>query len=348
MPTRKKTMQAVVVVAPGQVELREVPRSVPDAGEVLIETLAAGICATDLEMIAGWDRSIYPAIPGHEWCGRVAEIGPDVDPSWLGRPVVGDNIITCGQCSVCRQGRWNACPEAKEVGFQLPGAYGEYLVTRADHLIHLPDEQSITTAALIEPLAVAVHGMSKLNVRPGDRCVVLGDGPLGLLCLQLADLAGGRDVILVGGHERRLTVGRALGADECINYHEVGDALADAILDLHGATDHVVDATGNVRAVETAITCLGQGGRLLVMGDYRDDRAAIRVLTLVHKNLEIVGANASPGTWHRAVELAGSGQVQLGPLLTHQFSRAQFADAIELVRSKRDGVIKAAFVNQPR
>jgi len=342
-PTNK-VMQAVVVVEPRKVELREVPCPEPGPGEVLGETAAAGICATDLEMIAGWDRTGYPSIPGHEWSGRVAEVGTGVEPTWIGRPVVADNVITCGSCQACRRGQWNDCPQGKEIGFELPGAYGRFLVTRADHLIELPDTIALEHAPLIEPLAVAVHGMTKLAVRPGDRCVILGDGPIGLLCLQLACAAGGRDIIVVGGHEERLRLAATLGARHCVNYHEVGDRLARRIRDLHGGSNRVVEASGNIHAVEQAIECLGQQGCLLVLGDYRQHRAAVPMLTVLHKNLTIVGANASPGTWHRAVDLAASGLVRLAPLITHRFKRTQFHEALELVRRKQDGVIKAVFV----
>lgn len=311
---------------------------------MLIETIACGICATDLEMIAGWDRTGYPSIPGHEWSGRVAEIGPGVDDRWLGRAVVGDNVITCGHCPACRRGQWNVCPESKEIGFELPGAYAQFFATRADHLIELPAGVPVEHAPLIEPLAVAVHGMERLGVRPGHRCVVLGDGPIGLLCLQLARAAGGRDIIVVGGHAERLALATELGVANCINYHQVHGDLAKQILDLHGGSDRVVEASGSVRAVEQAIDFLGQMGCLLLLGDYRQHHAAIPMLKVLLKNLTLVGANASPGTWHRAVELAGSGQVRLGPLVTHQFGRAECAEAIELVRGKRDSVIKAVFV----
>ena len=311
----------------------------------MIETLAAGICATDLELIAGWDRTGYPSIPGHEWGGRVAEVGPGVDRRWwVGRTVVADNVITCGGCPACRRGQWNACPDSQEVGFERPGAYGEFFLTRADHLIALPPNIPIEEAPLIEPLAVALHGMDRLGVRPGHRGVVLGDGPIGLLCVQLMSAAGAQDIILVGGHPERLALGAELGAKRCVNYHHVGQDLPQQILAWHGGTDRVVEASGSVRAVEQAVEFLGQTGCLLVLGDYGKDRAAIPMLRLLHKNLTLVGANASPGTWHRAVELAAAGMVRLGPMITHRFDRGQFDRAIDLVRRKQDGVVKAVFV----
>jgi L-iditol 2-dehydrogenase len=338
-------MHAVVVVEPGKVELREVPRPVPASGEVLIQTLAAGVCATDLEMIGGWDRTGYPSIPGHEWSGRVAQVGPGVDERWLGRRVVADNVITCGHCPACRGGRWNACPSGREIGFELPGAYGEFFVTRADHLIDLPANLPAEQAALIEPLAVAIHGVDRLAVRPGHRCVVFGDGPIGLLCVQLLKAAGARDILLVGGHDDRLRAAVELGAAQAINYHQIGKDLVKRILLLHDGTDRVVEASGSVLAVEQAIDVLGQSGVLLVLGDYRQHRAAIPMLRVLHRNLTVVGANASPGTWHRAVDLAGSGLVRLGPMVTHRFSRRHFAEALEQVRGKTEGLIKAVFVD---
>jgi threonine dehydrogenase-like Zn-dependent dehydrogenase len=160
-------MRAIVNTGPNRLEMLELPLPEPGPGQVRIRTGAVGICATDLAMIAGWERTGFPAIPGHEWAGTVDAVGPGGNRSLIGRRCVAENVLSDG----------------KEVGFEHPGGYGEYFLTEEAKLQVLPDDFPFTTAALIEPLAVAVHGKHRLRADAADPILILGDGPVGLLML---------------------------------------------------------------------------------------------------------------------------------------------------------------------
>src|SRR5512140_1427907 len=152
-------MKALVNTGPGCLELRDWPTPEPGAGQVRIRTAGVGICATDLIMIAGWERTGHPAIPGHEWAGVVDAAGPGVNRKLVGRHCVAENVLSDGG----------------EVGFEHPGGYGEYLVTEARNVQPLPDDFPLPVAALIEPLAVAVRAFRRMRVEDPSAALVFGD-----------------------------------------------------------------------------------------------------------------------------------------------------------------------------
>ena len=143
-----RTMKAIVNTGPGQLAWQDRTMPVPTAGQVRIRTSACGICATDLEMIKGWDRTGFPAIPGHEWSGVVDVVGPGVEASLVGRPCVAENVLADGG----------------EVGFEHAGGYGQFLLTEAHNIRTLPQGFPMQEAALIEPLAVCVRAMRRLGL----------------------------------------------------------------------------------------------------------------------------------------------------------------------------------------
>ncbi len=317
-------MRAVVLSAPGRLEMRDVPTPQPGEGQVRIRTAACGICATDLEMIDGSPRVRPPAILGHEWSGVVDAAGPGADASLVGRPCVAENVLADGG----------------EVGFEHPGGYGEFLVTEARNVQVLPAGFPMPVAALVEPLAVAVRAVRRLA--PADRraAVVLGDGPIGLLVVAVLRRAGVERVLLVGGRPGRLDLARELGAAQVINYHASGD-LVEAVRRVAGAdVPSVIEASGSAAAAEAALHLAAPGGKVLVMGDYRDARAAFPWNRILHGELTLLGSNASAGAWPEAVRLATDPAFPLGRFVSARFQAARFAEAVALVRSRRDDVVK--------
>ena len=231
-------MKAIVVTAIGKVELQELPQPVPGPGQVRIRTGACGICATDLTMIHGCERSHYPAILGHEWSGIVDAVGDGVDDSLVGSHCVGENVLRDGG----------------EVGFEHPGGYGEYLVTEASNIHVLPRDFSLTTAALIEPLAVGVRGFTRLRAEDNSRALIFGDGPIGLIMLMLLKLDGFENIVLVGGRRERLRTASDMGAEQVINYHEIKGDLTKAIRDsTEGLFPNVIEASGSSAAMKASL-----------------------------------------------------------------------------------------------
>lgn len=316
-------MRAYTNVAPHVMVWRDWPLPVPGPAQVRIRTAACGICATDLEMIAGWDRTGFPSVPGHEWSGVVDAVGPGADASLVGRPCVAENVLADGG----------------EVGFEHPGGYAEYVVTEAANVLPLPEAFPLDVAALIEPLAVCVHGWHRLGICGVRRALVLGDGPIGLLMVALLRHRGFTEVGLAGGRVNRLTLGKDLGATATLNYHDVPGPFGHAILDgLGGHAPVVVEASGSAAAMATALEVAAPGARVLMLGDYGAECASFRWNTLLHRELTLVGSNASAGAWPEAVHLATVEGFPLGRLVSDRLPVEAFDKGIELARTSREAL----------
>jgi 2-desacetyl-2-hydroxyethyl bacteriochlorophyllide A dehydrogenase len=318
-------MKAIVNTAPNHLEFQQLPLPQPGPGQVRIRTAACGICATDILMIAGWERTSFPAIPGHEWSGTVDAIGEGVDESLVGRRCVAENVL----------------PSGGEVGFEHPGGYSQYFISEAANLYPLPDDFCMTTAALIEPLAVSLRGLKKLRLDDKSRALVIGDGPIGLLMVMLLQRAGIDQIIVVGGRDQRLVIAKESGASQVLNYHQIEGNLSARILQTAGKTfPLVVEASGSAAAMQASLTLTSVCGQILVLGDYGEARADFAWNHLLHRELEIIGSNASAGAWSDAVELTVEGELPLERLITHRLPAQRFAEGIELTRSRRADVVK--------
>jgi threonine dehydrogenase-like Zn-dependent dehydrogenase len=283
------------------------------------------VCATDLEMIAGWKRTGFPAIPGHEWAGRVDKPGAGVAAGLEGKPCVAENVLADGG----------------EVGFEHPGGYAPYFLTEARLLHVLPPDFPLTVAVLIEPLAVAVRGLSRLRPAAGEAVLVLGDGPIGLLTTLLLGSGGGGPVTLVGGREPRLALARAMGAAQALNYHAFPGSPVEALLRAApGGFPAVCEASGQAAAMGWALQLAARGGRILVLGDYGAGRADFPWNTLLHRELALVGSNASAEAWPGAVAAALGGTDRLERLVTHRLPADRFPEALELARARGAGAVK--------
>lgn len=315
-------MKAIVNTAPGRMEWLDVPTPQPGAGQVRIRTAACGICATDLEMIKGWGRTGFPAIPGHEWAGVVDAVGPDADKALVGRPCVADNV-------------WS---DNGEVGFEHAGGYGQYLLTEARLVQTLPDDFPLWMATLIEPLAVCLRVMRRLRLEPCRSVLVIGDGPIGLLMLLLLKKNGVQHVVVAGGRPTRLKLAKDLGATTVLNYHDSGD-----FMDRLGSLSEppfaaVIEVSGSGQAMDAAVNVAPRGCKILVVGDYGSAKASFPWNQILHRELELIGSNASAGAWPEAVRLAVSRVLPLERLISRRLSASAFEQALELTRRDRDMV----------
>ncbi len=319
-------MKAIVNTAPGQLAWQELPLPVPGPGQVRIRTAACAICATDLEMIKGWSRTACPAIPGHEWSGWVDATGPDVSSSLQGVYAVAGNVWADGG----------------EVGFEHPGGYAEYFLTEARNVYPLPADFPAAAATLIEPLAVGVRALRRLRVQGETAALICGDGPIGLLLLLLLlRQAGVKTVALAGGREERLRLAREFGAAATVNSLAAGAAAAAAISRiLPRPCPLLLEASGSAPALETVLSVAPRGARLLVLGDYGQTRAAFPWNHLLHRELELIGSNASADAWPEAVRLAPCLQAHLTRLLTHRLPAARFAEGMALLQRRDESVVK--------
>ncbi len=323
-------MKAIVNTGPDRLELQEVPTPEPGKEQVRVKVRACGICATDLCMMAGWARTGFPAIPGHEWSGIVDAVGAGVDAGLAGKPCVAENVLRDGG----------------EVGFEHSGGYGEYLITDAKNVQVLPDSLSAVEAALIEPLAVSVRALNRLTLTHKNGALIFGDGPIGMLMLMLLRRAGVYPLYLAGGRNERLSLCRELGAQGTINYHDAGKTLADTIASVTRTFSfpNLIEASGSVTAMKTAMELGAAGAKILVIGDYGTATADFPWNMLLHKELKLIGSNASAAAWPEAVAIACEPSFPLKRLVSHVLPYPQFAEGIELAKSRRGDVVKVVLL----
>jgi threonine dehydrogenase-like Zn-dependent dehydrogenase len=305
--------------------MRELPTPVPGPEQALIRTAFCSICATDLKMIAGWDRTGFPSIPGHEWSGVVESAGPGVDAGLVGRPCVAENVLSVGG----------------EIGFEHPGGYGELFLTEARNVLPLPVGIDLADAPLIEPLAVGVHALERLGrpVGADEPVLVSGDGAVGLLIVMALAAKGCRNITLVGGRAGRLAIGAEHGASRTLNYHQLTGGLADAIARAAGHRFLAVfEASGSAEAANACLELVDRLGTMVIISDYGAARTPFPWNSVRLRQVSIVGTDASAGAWPEALRLAA--RMPLARLASRRLPAARFAEGMALVKAKDPSIVK--------
>ena len=310
---------------PGNVAIAERPEPSAAPGQVVLDVAAAGICGTDLHIHDGEYAAVPPVTMGHEVAGTVAELGDGVDTSWLGARVVTETYFsTCGECNWCRTGRPNLCPERRSIGTHVDGGFAPRLLVPVTNLHRIPDRLGAHAAAMAEPLACCCHSLLDPDrVGDGDRVLVVGPGPIGLLAAQVARASGGRvHVRGTPGDAARLDVAGALG----FATSTTDDAPP-------GEFDVVVECSGNAAGMAFALETAARGGRYVQIG--LAGKPVLLPFDLVcFKELSVTSGFAStPSSWVRALELIESRQVELEPLLSDAVPLGEWARAFAATRA---------------
>ena len=344
-------MTALRTTSPGVVELVAVPRPAPGPGDVLIRVLLAGICGTDVEIADGVmtyltsGMAAYPVTLGHEWVGEVAGLGACLEHGdsgtglVIGDRVVGECSVGCAACSVCGDGAYHRCAQRTETGIlNRDGALAEFVVLPRRAVHRIGAAVAPRAAALVEPTAVALNCARLGGVGPGSRVAVVGDGPVGLLMLLVAQALGAKGVVIAGADTARLALALRLGASAAIDVGAAGDvaaAIAAACADGR-SPDVVLEASGSAAGVEAAVAAAAPGATVVLAGlcGAGARRPALDSDRVVVSDLTLRGALGSPGRWAEAVALIESGRVDAAALVSHEPPLAEYARAFDLVRSR--------------
>ncbi len=343
------TMKALVVLEPNRLEIREVPVPSPGPNEVLARVRAVSICGTDAHLIRGdypgfWPPA-FPFIPGHEWAGEIAALGPGADLyGWkLGDRVAGTSHDACGVCRECVEGRYNLCENYgrpglhKQYGHSVQGADAEYVVQGVKTIFALPDALTFEDGALVDPASIALHVANRGNVTPGDTVAITGAGAIGLLAGDAARIRGAGRVIVVGrGH--RLAKAAAMG------FETVNTAAGDPVGAVRAMTggfgvDVVLECAGVPATVEWALEMLRRGGRCAAVG-IPTVGVEIAMQRLVLDELELVGSRASAGEMRRVIPHVEQGRMRVREMVTHRFPLADYEQALATFNDRASGAIK--------
>jgi L-iditol 2-dehydrogenase len=332
------TRPGLVIAEPGSMSLQDIAEAAAGPGEVAIRPAYVGICGTDLELLAGdvdpgYVR--YPLVPGHEWSGIVEAAGPGVAGLQPGQRVIVEGIVPCRACARCVRGETNLCEHYDELGFTRPGAAAGQVVVPAQLAHVLPDSVSLAEAALAEPAAVAWRAVGRGRPQPGERVAVVGDGTVGLLAAHLAGLFSPAEVVVHGLRADQAVLAADLGASG-FKASGADAAAAGGVSSLAGAGpfDLVIEAAGTPAAVESAISLARRGGRVVLVGLAGNGAAArLPIDQVVNNDLQITASFAyTSGAWADVAGLLGSGQLRLGPLITHRFPLDQYQAAYQALR----------------
>lgn len=315
-------MKALVKTAkgPGHMEIRDIEEPRTGPGQVKVRVVRAGICGTDVHIAAGDFFHYFPPVTlGHEFAGVVAEVGDGVEGIAAGDRVTAEPTKrTCGACPHCREGAYNRCERRDIAGLVSHGAFTDYLVTRAASVHKLPEGVSFKAAALSEPLAVCVHGMTEQCSLAGvETVLVAGPGPIGLCCTQVAAASGCR-VIVAGtaGDAHRLALAGRLGAARVVNVEE--EDLGKAVGDLTGGwgVGMAVDAAGAPAASRACLECVRKGGQILQVG-LPGGPVEVDLTLLAWKEARLTGTFGQKfSAWQKTLRLMAEGRVDMEALVS--------------------------------
>lgn len=326
------TMKAVVFRQPNDIVVEEKPIPQINPDELLIRSMAAGICRSDLDLLHGKyaARFPYPVTPGHEWSGLVLEVGREVIGFEPEDRVVGECKYGCSECRVCKSGDSNYCPNASFFGFTEQGAFAEYFKVKARLLHKLTDIGNWEDGALVEPFTVGYYAINAFGgVDGGQKVVIFGGGTIGA-CTTAAASGQGATVIGIEPAARRRELLRTVGADYTLDPTDY--KFVDRVLELTGGVgaDLAVEASGHGSALATILKTVRNSGRVVFTGINSDKDITTELGLIQSKGLHIRGTDGAPGIWPRALAFLGRIQPNLKALITHRLPLSRSKEAFEI------------------
>lgn len=333
-------MQALQIIGPGQTSVIEIAKPQFQADEVLIKIRRAGLCGSDLSTFRGANPLVsYPRIPGHELAGTIVATGANVPASLTsGTDVLVLPYTACGVCPACRQGRVNTCRSNQTLGVQRDGGMAEFLTVPWNKVMTAPG-LSFAELALVEPLTVGFHAVSRGRVTATDTVVVLGCGAIGLGAIAGAAARRAR-VIAVDLDARKLDLARRLGAAETVV--NTAGQLAARLQDLTGGAgpDVVIEAIGIPTTFQEAVNLVAVAGRVVYIG-YAKAPVEYQTKLFVQKELDILGSrNALASDFEAVIMLMQSGAVPVADVISKVVSLPQAGAALAAWSAAPGDIIK--------
>ena len=330
-----------VMTAPGEIIFREIPKPEPASDEVVVKIMKIGVCGSDIHVYHGKHPfTKYPVTQGHEVSGRVVSVGSDVHDLTVGQKVTIEPQVYCGKCYPCRHGKYNLCEELKVMGFQTTGTASEYFAVKASKVTPIPESMTYNEGAMIEPLAVTVHAARRAGDLTGQKVVILGAGPIGILLAQSVKAFGASEVMITDVSDYRLRLASECGADYTINTRETD--FNEAMLRAFGPdkADVIYDCAGNDTTINQAIRYARKGSLIILVAVFADMAKADLAVLNDHE----LDLNTSMMYRHEdyldAIRFVSEGKVQLKPLMSKHFDFADYLAAYRYIDANRETTMK--------
>jgi L-iditol 2-dehydrogenase len=342
-------MKALLLTAPGSLAIADVDDPVPGPGEVRIRVAACGICGSDVHGFTGsTGRRIPPLVMGHEAAGTVDVVGPGVGDIAVGARVALDSTVFCGGCEHCRAGCENLCTDRQVLGvscgtYRRHGCFADFVVVPRRVVYPIPDSLDFVSAALLEPLTIALHAVRLGGVGPGTRsAVVVGSGTIGLAVTASLKARGVPRIAAIDLDEDRLAQARRLGATETfVATPDAGQRAAAwgaSSADTDGA-DVVVEAVGNTSAVQTAVAAATRGGTVVLVGNV-SPMIELPLQAVVTRQLRLQGSCSSAGCYPEAIRLVAEGRIDLSGFVSKIAPLAEGPGWFDRLHHREPGLLK--------
>jgi len=341
-------MEAIVCHGPKDYRYERVERPQARAHELVIKIVACGICASDCKCHSGakmfwggdnpWVKA--PVIPGHEFFGVVDHLGEGAAEHFgvkVGQRVIAEQIVPCDKCRFCKTGKYWMCEVHNIFGFQrevADGGFAQYMRFPPTSRVHvIPDNMPLEDAAIIEPLSCAIHTVNRGDIQLDDVVVIAGAGPLGLMMTQIAHLKTPRKLVVIDLVDERLALAKKFGADVVINpKNEDASAIIKQLTDGYGC-DVYIETTGAPIGVTQGLDLIRRLGRFVEFSVFGADTSADWSIIGDRKELDVRGSHLGPYCYPVAIDLLDRGLVTSKGIVTHDFTLAEWDEAIKLANS---------------
>jgi L-iditol 2-dehydrogenase len=336
-------MKALLLSKYKQLEIADVPAPAAGAGEVLVRVGACGICGSDVHGYDGSSgRRIPPIVMGHEGAGRIAAVGAGVTGLAEGDRVTFDSTIYCGACGYCGRGEVNLCDHRQVLGvscgdYSRAGAFAEFVAVPARVVYKLPESISFAEAAMLEAVAVAIHGVSLVKISSETTALVVGAGTIGVLILQALRAAGCKRVFVSDVDATRLKMAKELGAEVLL---ADGDVVSHILQRTGGVgVDVAMEAVGRNETVNAAIASARKGSTVVLVGNIAP-QVTLPLQKVVTRQIRVQGSCASAGEYPEAIRLMASGAIRVKPLITAIVPLAEGPQWFERLHAREPNLLK--------
>jgi len=342
-------MRGLLTNGNGDLALVEVEKPKIQPGMVLLKVSYASICGTDFSIIDGqappW--ASYPVILGHEFSGKVEEVGENVTGVSVGDDVAVDNYVSCNACFYCKKGDYFFCDHHREPGFTINGGFADYCLLPYANVVKIPEGLSLKSAVITEPAANCMKACKMGSICIGETVLILGCGPIAALSGMICRSIGARVIVL--GRGERFKRFDPMGFELLINTDK--ENWTEIITERYGnhnkywgweAIDAVIDTTQTGDLVYDSIKLLKRKGRTILLGLKINQSISIPRDDVVLKDIHIIGSTSGMGYFYETLQLIHDGHVDAGKVITHAFPLEEAVSAFEFLKERREGPLKVA------
>lgn len=347
-------MKAWVLHGISDLQLEEVKKPEPAEGEVLLAVKAAGICGSDIPRVYQTGMYSHPLIPGHEFSGVVEAVGTGTDNRWLYKRVGVYPLIPCRECVPCKKSQYEMCRNYSYLGSRRNGGFAEYVTVPEESLIELPDAVSYEAAAMLEPMAVAVHAIRKSRVDATQTVAVCGLGTIGLLLVMFLKQIGVKQILVIGSKSIQKDLAGKLGIEDNCYCDGKAEPLVPWIMNRTDGqgVDVFFECVGSSKTIQSAIGCAAPGGCVQMVGNPASDICFEKNIywKILRNQLTVKGSWNSSFThsmeddWHYVLEQLKSGSVTPELLITHRLCLEALEDGLLTMRDKTEEYGKVMLV----